>query len=189
MGCIERPRRPENKPQGPKNDPERPKTTPRVRKNDPKRSPRGSKKRYQTARRKKVRTKTISRPSWTPPGPISTVRAHPWGAIWEAKSAQKRNRKRYKIDAKNQEAKKPIQDDLGPVLGRSWAVLGAILGRLGPQNRAVAAVALVFLKNQLLEKMKLQEATWVDFGPIWVAQGGPKWVQNGPRGGSEEELS
>ena len=34
--------------------------------------------------------------------------------------------------------KKTIQDDLGPVLGRSWAVLGAILGRLGPQNRALA---------------------------------------------------
>ena len=73
-----------------------------------------------------------------PPGPISTVRPHPWGAIWEAKSAPKRNQKRCKNEAKIQEAKKPIQDDLGPVLGRSCAVLGAILGRLGLQNRVLA---------------------------------------------------
>ena len=87
-----------------------------------------------------------------PTGPISTVRAHPWGAIWEAKSAPKRNQKQSKIEAKNQEAKKPIQDDLGPVLGRSWAVLGAILGRLGPQNRALAQGGARFFEKSFFQR-------------------------------------
>ena len=59
------------------------------------------------------------------PTPVCT---HSRGTIWEAKTAPKSIPKRSKIEAKNQDEKKPIQDDLGPVLGRSWAVLGAILG-------------------------------------------------------------
>ena len=49
---------------------------------------------------------------------------YPQGSILEAKTAPKRNRKRSKIEAKIQEAKKTIQDDLGPVLERSWVILG-----------------------------------------------------------------
>ena len=45
------------------------------------------------------------------------------------KTAPKRNQKRCKNEAKNQESKKPIQDDLGPVLGRSWTVLAPPRGR------------------------------------------------------------
>ena len=71
------------------------------------------------------------------------------GAIWEAKTAPKSIPKRSKIEAKNQDEKKPIQDDLGPVLGRSWAVLGAILGRLGPQNRALALGGARFFEKSL----------------------------------------
>ena len=69
----------------------------------------------------------------------------PGEPFWEPKPI----RKRYKIEAKIQEAKKPIQDDLGPVLGRSWAVLGAILGRLGPQNRALALGGARFFEKSL----------------------------------------
>ena len=61
--------------------------------------------------------------------------------------------------------KKPIQDDLGPVLGRSWAVLGAILGRLGPQNRAVAAVALVFVKNHFFDVKTVRRRLWDQLWP------------------------
>ena len=67
----------------------------------------------------------------------------------EAKTAPKSIPKRSKIEAKNQDEKKPIQDDLGPVLGRSWAVLGAILGRLGPQNRALAYGGARFFQKSL----------------------------------------
>ena len=35
-------------------------------------------------------------------------------------------------------------------------------------------VALVFLKINFLKKMRVQEATWVDLGCIWVAQGGSR---------------
>ena len=105
-----------------------PKMAPGAPQNGPKRGRRWSKKRPQTARRKKNRTKTIPRPSWTAPGPISIAQPPPPGSIWEAKSAPKSTPKRSKIEAKNQESKKTIQDDLGPVLGRSWAVSGAILG-------------------------------------------------------------
>ena len=69
--------------------------------------------------------------------------------IWEANTAPKPIPKRYKIETKNQEVKKTIQDDLGPVLGRSWAVLGAILGPLGPQNRALALGGARFFEKAL----------------------------------------
>ena len=39
---------------------------------------------------------------------------------------------------------------LDTLLGPSWAHLGSVLGLLGPQNRAVAPVALVFLKSHFL---------------------------------------
>ena len=59
-----------------------------------------------------------------PQGRPAQVRAPPLGAIWEAKSAPKRNQKRSKTETEIQESKKPMQVDLGLVLGRSWAVWG-----------------------------------------------------------------
>ena len=53
------------------------------------------------------------------------------GTKTEPKTMQKRSEN-------SRVEQKTIQDDLGPVLGRSWAVLGAILGRFGPQNHALA---------------------------------------------------
>ena len=71
-------------------------------------------------------------------GGVPPVYSHPMGTILAPKTAPKSTLKRSKNETKNQDEKKAIQDDLGPVLERSWAVLGAILGRLGPQNRALA---------------------------------------------------
>ena len=85
----------------------------------PKSTPKRPKKRSRRIRRKKDRTKTIPRPSWTAPGPISLAQRRPREVIWKAKTAPKSIPKRSKIDVKIQESKKPIQDDLGPVLGRS----------------------------------------------------------------------
>ena len=76
--------------------------------------------------------------------------------------------------SKTKTKKEALEDRLGRVLGRSWADLGPILGGLGAQNRAVAHTGLVFLKNQLLEKIKLQDGSWAHLGPIWVANGGSK---------------
>ena len=83
----------------------------------PQDEPRGPKKRTRTTRRQENRTKTISRRLGPPRTLHTPVCTHPWGTIWEAKSAPKRHQKRCKNEAKNQEAKKPIQDDLGPILG------------------------------------------------------------------------
>ena len=80
--------------------------------------------------------------------------------------------------------KKGLEDRLGVVLGRSWVVLGAVLGQLGPHFRAVAAVALVFLKIDVFEKMRCQKVTWDDLGSIW----GAKRLQNEGRGGSKSEM-
>ena len=99
------------------------KRLPRARQNDLKRSLRGSKKRSQTARRKKDRTKTIPRPSWTHQGPISTAQRRPRGSIWEAKTAPKSIPKRSKIEAKIQDKKRRSKTILDP----SWSDLGSIL--------------------------------------------------------------
>ena len=101
-----------------------------------------------------------------PRGP-TLVWCHPWGAIWEAKTAPKSIPKRSKIEVKNQESKKPIQDDLGPVLGRSWAVLGAILGRLGPPNRALAQGGARFLlKKHFFDVKTIRRRSWDQLWPI-----------------------
>ena len=93
------------------------------------------------------------------------------------KTTPKLIRKRSKIEAKNQEEKISIQDDLGPVLERSWAVWGAILGRLGPHFHAVAAVALVFLKNHFFEDKMVRRRSQDQLGPTKA----PKWPNMTPK--------
>ena len=93
------------------------------------------------------------------------------------KTTPKLIRKRSKIEAKNQEEKRSIQDDLGPVLERSWAVWGAILGRLGPHFHAVAAVALVFLKNHFFEDKMVRRRSQDQLGPTKA----PKWPNMTPK--------
>ena len=60
--------------------------------------------------------------------------------------------KRSKIEAKNEEPQKPIEDNLGTVLSRSWGVLDAILGRLGPQNHALALGGARFFEKSLFRR-------------------------------------
>ena len=141
-------------------------STPKRPQNQPKTTPRRPKKRSRTTRRKKDRTKTILRPSWTPPGPICIAQRRPPGFIWEAKTAPKPIPKRSKIDAKNQEVKKPIQDDLGPVLGRSWVVLGALLG---PWKRSKHYACRCFVKNHFfadkMTRRRFQDQLWPTKAP------------------------
>ena len=84
---------------------------------------------------------------------------------------------------------------LKSVLKLSWGDLGPILGRLetrlGVKIVLPCIVALVFLKNRLLEKMKLQEATWAHLGPKWSQLGCPRGSKmepkSGPRGSKKGE--
>ena len=83
----------------------------------------------------------------------------------------KSNPKRIKIDNKNEVEKRSSGTS-------SWSRLGSILGRLGCRLGVKIVlsprVALVFLKIDFLKKMRVQEATWVDLGSIWVAQEGSR---------------
>ena len=76
--------------------------------------------------------------------------------------------RRTKIDVKNEDEKKSSSRS-------SWSRLGPILGRSDRQNRAVAPVALDFLKNHVFQQMRRQEAIW---NRTWVdlrGQEAPKW--------------
>ena len=59
-------------------------------------------------------------------------------------------------------------------MGRSWAVLGAILGRLGPQNRALALGGARFSENRLFGE---NEGSRGDLGRSWVDLGRPRGVK------------
>ena len=63
--------------------------------------------------------------------------------------------------------------------------MGRLGCRLGVKIVLSPSVALVFLKNYFLKKMKVQEATWVDLGPIWVAQERPRDPQGEPKSAPE----
>ena len=82
--------------------------------------------------------------------------------------------------------KEAFEEDIETVLGRSWADLGSSWGAPWGQKRAVAPVALVFLKNRLLEKKKLQEATWARVGPKWSQLGPKRDPKCSPRGAQDE---
>ena len=92
----------------------------------------------------------------------------PLGLNMGGQNGTKIDPKTIKIEEKNQESKKQIQDDLGLVWGQSWAVWGAILDRLGPQNRAVAAVALVFLGKSFFRCSTVRRRLWDQLWPTKV---------------------
>ena len=56
--------------------------------------------------------------------------------------------KRTKIETKIQDEKKATQDDLGPILERSWVDLGPILGSIWVKNRWKTQC---FVKNHFFE--------------------------------------
>ena len=82
--------------------------------------------------------------------------------------------------SKTKSKKDALEDRLGAVLGRFWVVLGAVLEG---KNRLKPCVLNGFVKNHVFEKIRCQEATWDDLGPIWSAKG----VQNGAQEGAETE--
>ena len=121
------------------------KTTPRSLPKGPKRpqvhpqkAPRGTQKRPKNEAKPQDEKRTEPRRSQDrlgpPKGSISIVRPPLWGAILAPKTASKSTLKRSKIETKNQVEKKAIQDHLGPILERSWAVLGRPLGRKNTPN-------------------------------------------------------
>ena len=83
---------------------------------------------------------------------------------------------------KTKSKKEALEDRLGAVLGRSWVVLGAVLGSF---LVVLYWKTYYFVKNSVFEKVRCQEATLADLGSIW----GPKRLQNGRRGGSKKEVS
>ena len=109
--------------------------------------------------------KNEPRRSWdrlgSPPQARPQARAHPRGSIWEAKTVPKSIPKRSKIEEKNQEVKKPIQDDLGSVLRRSWAVLGAILGPWKRSGTTPADVSWTFTFSML---RRFEDGLGTNFG-------------------------
>ena len=93
-------------------------------------------------------------------------------SILEPKMVPKRHPKRTKIEDKNEDEKKSLSK---PVLELSGSHLGPILDDSDRQNRAVAPVALDFLKNHVFQQMRRQEAIW---SRTWVGlrgQEAPKW--------------
>ena len=69
-----------------------------------------------------------------PTGRLAPAQPPPRGSIWEAKTALKSIPKRSKVESKIQDEKKALQDDLGPILERSWVDLGLILGSFWAKN-------------------------------------------------------
>ena len=140
------------------NDPrsaqKRPQNDSKTTKNDPKRDP-------ERQDDKRTEPRGLQDRLGSLPGPIPQVQACPRGSIWEAKTAPKSIPKRLKIEAKNQEVKKPIQDDLGPVLGRSWAVLGALLG---PWNRSKHHACRCFVKIYFSMLRRFKDGLGTNFG-------------------------
>ena len=102
--------------------------------------------------------KTVLKP---PRADLPTIRASLGGHLG-CQMAQKSIPKRSKIEAKNQEAKNLIQDDLGPVLGRSWAVLGAILG---PWKRSRHYACRCFVKTHFFDVKTVQRRSWDQLWP------------------------
>ena len=138
------------------------KTTPGAPKNDPKATPKRPKKRSRTTRRQENRTKTISRPSWTPKGPPnpripSPLRPHSGGQIGtktEPKTIQNRS-----------ETSRVKKNDPR----RSWTRLGAILGRFGAPSWAKKRLKLIisngFVKNHFFEDKMVRRRFQDQLGP------------------------
>ena len=100
----------------------------------------------------------------------------------EPKWSQNRTQDGPKSKTKTRSKKEDLKDRLGAVLGRSWVVLGAVLGSC---LMVLYWFFILFRGNRRFEKKRFQEATWTDLGSIWVA----KRLQNGGQGGSKSEVS
>ena len=100
------------------------------------------------------------------------------GPRWSQNATQEGPKSKTKTKMK----KEGFEDRLGAVLGRSWLVLGVVLGSC---LVVLYWFLYYFVRNDVFDKIRCQEATWADLGSIWA----PKRLQNGGRGGSKSELS
>ena len=87
---------------------------------------------------------------------------------------------------KTKSKKEALEDRLGAVLGRSWVVLGAVLGSFfGVFYWNTEG----FVKIHVFEKVRCQEATWAEVEPKWSPRGSQDGAQEGaktsPRGGQD----
>ena len=94
----------------------------------------------------------------------------------------KSDSRRTKIDDKNEDEKKKV---LMIILEPSWADLGSFWVPSLGRNRAPALGGDAIFKNHVFEKIRLQDATWTDLGPILGRFGGAKRLQNGGQGGQK----
>ena len=83
-----------------------------------------------------------------------------------------------KSKTKTKTKKEGLEDRLGPVLSPSWVVLGLVLG---PWKRPKHYARRCFVNNRVFEKMKCQEATWAELGPIWMRFGCPRGSKMEPK--------
>ena len=136
--------------------------TPRAPENDSKRHPRGSKKRSQTARRKKDRTKTIPRPSWTAHPSITTSSAAPPGLHLGGQNGTKIDPKTIQNRSEKSRVKKNDPR-------RSWTRLGAILGRLGCHLGALETLwhyaCRCFVKIHFFDVKTVRRRLWDQLWP------------------------
>ena len=122
----------------PKNEPRRAQDDPKRGQKRPKTTLRGTQEAQKSDPESQDEKRTDPRRSQDrigpPMGPKRSLLCTPRGVIWEAKTAPKSIPKRSKIEAKIEDEKKATQDDLGPILGRSWVDLGPILGSILSKN-------------------------------------------------------
>ena len=154
-------RRAQDDPKCTQENPRWPKTRPKMSQNDSKRHPRGSKKRGRVARRKKDRTKTISRPSWTASRGQTRSSGVPPGLHFGGQNVTEIDPKTIKNRSEKSRVKKTDPR-------RSWVRLGAILGRLGCHLGALETLwhyaCRCFVKIHFFDVKTVRRRSW---DPLW----------------------
>ena len=111
---------------------------------------------------------------WVILGPARRGGGPPLGRFWSPKGSQDEAKFRPKTDQnrcqKRSRKKKALEDRLGAVLGRSWVVLGAVLGSKSCSRSSGAR----FFENLLFEE---NEGSRGDLGRSWVDLGRPRGVK------------
>ena len=148
---------PKNEPRRAQDDPKRgqrrPRTTLRCIQEAPKSDPESQDEKKSEPRRSRDRL-------GPPMAPKLSLLGTPRGSIWEAKMAPESIPKRSKIEAKIQDEKKATQDDLGPILERSWVDLGPILGLW---NRSKHYACRCFVNIHFFDVKTVRRRLWDDF--------------------------
>ena len=113
-----------------------------------------------------------------------------FGPSWGAKGAPRRPQDdtlrpqdgpKGRQDGTQDEQKPMINSTLKTIsfLIRLKAVLGGSWGELGPILGSILAISYwktyYFVQNNVFERIRLQDLSWTDLGPIWA----PKGVQDG----------